>query len=110
MAPLVGKVLAPSANLNPEGTFPSLFEPIHDSAPDIAGGGVANPAVAIWAILMLDHAGYPENGSRVLSALVGTLACGCGTRDLSASHHRRDDRVCQGLRNSRQIAGSTFAG
>jgi tartrate dehydrogenase/decarboxylase/D-malate dehydrogenase len=54
--------IAPSANLNPEGTFPSLFEPIHGSAPDIAGPGRRNPSGAIWAAaLMLEHAGHPAD-------------------------------------------------
>ena len=75
--------IAPSANLNPEGTFPSLFEPIHGSAPDIAGQGVANPSGAIWAAaLMLDHAGHPEAGQKVLSALEDTIEAGTRTRDL----------------------------
>jgi tartrate dehydrogenase/decarboxylase / D-malate dehydrogenase len=78
--------IAPSANLNPEGTFPSLFEPIHGSAPDIAGQGSVNPAGAIWAgALMLEHVGYPETGSRVLSALEDALASGTKTRDLGGS-------------------------
>ena len=75
--------IAPSANLNPEGEFPSLFEPIHGSAPDIAGRGVANPAGAIWAAaLMLEHAGHPETGQKILAALEDTLASGTRTRDL----------------------------
>jgi tartrate dehydrogenase/decarboxylase / D-malate dehydrogenase len=82
---LVGKVLAPSANLNPEGTLPSLFEPIHDSAPDIAGGGVVNPVGAIWVALMLDQAGYPENESRALAVLKDALASSTRTRDLGAT-------------------------
>jgi len=78
--------IAPSANLNPEGTYPSLFEPIHGSAPDIAGEGVANPAGAIWAgAMMLDHAGYPDAGARVLGALEATLASGTKTRDLGGT-------------------------
>jgi tartrate dehydrogenase/decarboxylase/D-malate dehydrogenase len=78
--------IAPSANLNPGGTFPSLFEPIHGSAPDIAGKGVANPAGAIWAgALMLEHAGHPEAAERVLSALEDALASGTNTRDLGGS-------------------------
>ena len=78
--------IAPSANLNPEGTYPSLFEPIHGSAPDIAGEGVANPAGAIWAgSLMLDHLGYPDAGARVLSALEETLASGTKTSDLGGT-------------------------
>ena len=75
--------IAPSANLNPEGTFPSLFEPIHGSAPDIAGQGVANPAGAIWAAaLMLEHAGHPRAGGRILAALEDTIESGTRTRDL----------------------------
>ena len=50
--------IAPSGNINPERRFPSMFEPIHGSAPDIAGKGIANPIGAIWAgALMLDHLG-----------------------------------------------------
>ena len=78
--------IAPSANLNPERDYPSLFEPIHGSAPDIAGQGVANPAGAIWAgALLLEHVGHAEAGQRVLSALEETLAAGTKTRDLGGS-------------------------
>jgi tartrate dehydrogenase/decarboxylase / D-malate dehydrogenase len=78
--------IAPSANLNPGREYPSLFEPIHGSAPDIAGEGVANPAGAIWAAaLLLEHVGYDEAGQRVLSALEETLAAGAKTRDLGGS-------------------------
>jgi tartrate dehydrogenase/decarboxylase / D-malate dehydrogenase len=78
--------IAPSANLNPEGIFPSLFEPIHGSAPDIAGRGIANPAGAIWAgALMLEHNGYREAGTRILTALEETLASGTKTRDLGGT-------------------------
>ena len=78
--------IAPSANLNPEGTYPSLFEPIHGSAPDIAGEGTANPSGAIWAgAMMLEHAGYPDAGARVLTALEETLASGTKTRDLGGT-------------------------
>ena len=78
--------IAPSANLNPEGTYPSLFEPSHGSAPDIAGEGIANPAGAIWAgAMMLEHAGYPDAGARVLTALEETLASGTKTSDLGGT-------------------------
>jgi tartrate dehydrogenase/decarboxylase/D-malate dehydrogenase len=78
--------IAPSANLNPEGEYPSLFEPIHGSAPDIAGSYKANPSGAIWAgALLLEHTGYPEAGERVLAALEETLADGTKTRDLGGS-------------------------
>jgi tartrate dehydrogenase/decarboxylase / D-malate dehydrogenase len=78
--------IAPSANLNPERKHPSLFEPIHGSAPDIAGFGVANPAGAIWAgALLLAHVGHAEASQRVLLALEETLAAGTKTRDLGGS-------------------------
>jgi len=78
--------IAPSANLNPEREFPSLFEPIHGSAPDIAGEGVANPAGAIWAgAHLLEHVGYPEAGERMLAALEETFASGTRTSDLGGS-------------------------
>lgn len=78
--------IAPSANLNPEGDHPSLFEPIHGSAPDIAGKGVANPAGGIWAAsLMLEHLGYAEAGERILAALEDTLDGGITTPDLGGT-------------------------
>ena len=67
--------IAPSANINPEGRFPSLFEPVHGSAPDIAGKGIANPIGMIWSgSLMLEHLGHPEAGAAVLRAIEETLA------------------------------------
>jgi tartrate dehydrogenase/decarboxylase/D-malate dehydrogenase len=78
--------IAPSANLNPEREYPSLFEPIHGSAPDIAGSHAANPAGAIWAgALLLEHAGYPDTSAHVLDALEDSLASGVKTRDLGGS-------------------------
>ena len=69
--------MAPSANLNPERDFPSMFEPVHGSAPDIAGRGVANPVGAIWsAAMMLDHLGHPEAAAQVVAAIAATLADG----------------------------------
>ncbi|HET9111152.1 MAG TPA: tartrate dehydrogenase, partial [Ktedonobacterales bacterium] len=78
--------IAPSANLNPERTGPSLFEPIHGSAPDIAGQGIANPAGAIWAAsLMLEHLGHARAGQRLLLALEDAIASGARTRDLGGA-------------------------
>ena len=79
--------IAPSGNLNPSAEFPSMFEPVHGSAPDIAGKGVANPLGAIWsASLMLDHLGHPEAGAEVLSAVRETLRTGATlTRDLGGT-------------------------
>jgi tartrate dehydrogenase/decarboxylase / D-malate dehydrogenase len=67
--------IAPAANLNPEREFPSMFEPVHGSAPDIAGQGIANPLGAIWsASMMLDHLGHPDAGAEVLGAITRVLA------------------------------------
>ena len=69
--------IAPSANLNPDRKFPSLFEPVHGSAPDIAGRGVANPIGQIWSgALMLDWLGYPEAAAAVLRAIESVLEAG----------------------------------
>ena len=69
--------IAPSANLNPDRTWPSLFEPVHGSAPDIAGKGVANPIGQIWsASLMLDWLGHREAAAAVFSAIERVLAAG----------------------------------
>lgn len=66
--------LAASGNINPERRYPSMFEPVHGSAPDIAGQGKANPVAAIWAgSMMLDHLGETEAAARVMSALEGVL-------------------------------------
>src|SRR5207244_9515503 len=65
--------LAASANLNPERTFPSMFEPVHGSAPDIAGKGIANPLAAIlYAGLMLEHLGLAKSAA-ALRAAVGNV-------------------------------------
>ncbi|WP_342359411.1 tartrate dehydrogenase [Terrarubrum flagellatum] len=67
--------IAPSGNINPEGDFPSLFEPVHGSAPDIAGQGVANPVGQIWtASMMLDHLGEPEAAAAIVKAIEHGLA------------------------------------
>ncbi len=69
--------LAPSANIDPERRFPSMFEPVHGSAPDIAGRGLANPIGAIWAgAMMLDHLGQPTAARRVLAAVEATTIDG----------------------------------
>jgi tartrate dehydrogenase/decarboxylase / D-malate dehydrogenase len=66
--------IAPSANLNPEREWPSMFEPVHGSAPDIAGKGIANPIGAIWAgAMMLEHVGLPEAGVLVMRAIESVL-------------------------------------
>jgi tartrate dehydrogenase/decarboxylase/D-malate dehydrogenase len=67
--------IAPSANINPERRFPSLFEPVHGSAPDIAGRGIANPIGMIWSgALMLEHLGHREAAAEVLAGIEKVLA------------------------------------
>ncbi|GAA0565920.1 tartrate dehydrogenase [Halomonas salifodinae] len=69
--------VAPSANINPEGTFPSLFEPVHGSAPDIAGKGIANPIGQIWSgAMLLEHLGHREAADAVVSAFEAVLRDG----------------------------------
>ena len=69
-AVLAGTIgIAPSANLNPEGKFPSLFEPVHGSAPDIYGRKIANPIGQIWSgAMMLEHLGHAEAGAAIVKA------------------------------------------
>jgi tartrate dehydrogenase/decarboxylase/D-malate dehydrogenase len=67
--------IAPSANINPEGQYPSMFEPVHGSAPDIAGKNIANPIAQIWSGgMMLDHLGHPEAAEAVEHAIETVLA------------------------------------
>ena len=75
--------IAPSANLNPTRDFPSMFEPVHGSAPDIAGKGIANPIGQIWSgALMLEHLGQPEAAATVIRAIEEVVQRGPKTRDL----------------------------
>ena len=67
--------IAPSGNINPVGEFPSLFEPVHGSAPDIAGQGIANPIGQIWSgAMMLDHLGEHEAAADIVAAIERTLS------------------------------------
>jgi len=67
--------ISPSANINPEKRFPSMFEPIHGSAPDIAGKGIANPVGMIWSmVLMLEHLDLNDMSGLLMNALEGVLA------------------------------------
>ena len=66
--------IAPSGNINPENKFPSLFEPVHGSAPDIAGQGIANPVGQIWSgAMMLDYLGEKEAANSIVSSIEKTL-------------------------------------
>ncbi len=66
--------IAPSANINPEREYPSMFEPVHGSAPDIAGEGIANPIGQIWCgAMMLEHLGHPEAAAEIVAAIERVL-------------------------------------
>jgi tartrate dehydrogenase/decarboxylase/D-malate dehydrogenase len=86
--------IAPSANLNPERRFPSLFEPVHGSAPDIAGRGIANPIGQIWSgALMLDFLGYPDAHDAIVRAIEVVLDPSSGgprTPDIGGSARTQD--------------------
>jgi tartrate dehydrogenase/decarboxylase/D-malate dehydrogenase len=75
--------IAPGGNINPEREYPSMFEPIHGSAPDITGKGIANPIGAIWAgALMLDHLGHRDLHDRIVAAIERVVAGTIRTPDL----------------------------
>jgi len=78
--------IAPSGNINPERRFPSLFEPVHGSAPDIYGKGVANPIGQIWcAAMMLDHLGFGAAHDAILAAIETVTAEGPRTPDMGGT-------------------------
>jgi tartrate dehydrogenase/decarboxylase/D-malate dehydrogenase len=84
LAAVAGSIgIAASANINPPRRHPSMFEPVHGSAPDIAGTGVANPVGQMWsAAMMLDHLGELEAGAALMAAIESTMAAGTRTPDL----------------------------
>jgi tartrate dehydrogenase/decarboxylase/D-malate dehydrogenase len=83
--------IAASANLDPERRRPSMFEPVHGSAPDIAGQGIANPIAAVWTVaLMLDHLGLTDESARVMTAIEKTTAAGILTPDLGGRANTRE--------------------
>ncbi len=94
--------IAPSANINPDRRYPSMFEPVHGSAPDIAGQGIANPIGAIWAgAMMLQHLGLDAAHDSILSAIETVLKEGnCLTRDMGGAGNTEDlgqvitDAIC----------------
>jgi tartrate dehydrogenase/decarboxylase/D-malate dehydrogenase len=82
--------VAPTANLNPERRFPSMFEPIHGSAFDITGKGIANPIATFWtAAMMLEHLGEPKAAARLMTAIERTTAEQVFTPDLGGVHDMR---------------------
>lgn len=93
-----GMGIAPSANINPEKNFPSMFEPVHGSAPDIAGKGVANPIATLWSVkMMLDFLGLQEAAKALMSAIEAATEKGAVTPDLGgvAGTAQVTDRILQ---------------
>ena len=78
--------IAPSANLNPERQYPSMFEPVHGSAPDIAGQGIANPIATLWSVqMMLDFLGEQKAADNLMRAIEAVTASGFLTADLGGT-------------------------
>jgi tartrate dehydrogenase/decarboxylase/D-malate dehydrogenase len=103
-AALAGSLgIAPTANLDPERRFPSMFEPIHGAAFDISGKGIANPVGALWtAALMLDHLGEKDASLRLIEAVECVTASGLHTPDLGGKATTREvsSAVCDAIENS----------
>ncbi|MEN9558835.1 MAG: hypothetical protein RLZZ502_46 [Pseudomonadota bacterium] len=92
--------IAPAANINPERKFPSLFEPVHGSAPDIAFQGIANPMGTVWAGAMLvEFLGYKEASEAIINAMASVIKAGPKTRDMGGSAGTREcgDALLQAL-------------
>lgn len=87
-----GMGIAPGANINPEKEFPSMFEPVHGSAPDIAGKKIANPIACIWtASMMLDHLGEKEGSNLIMNAIEETISNGnVLTKDLGGNSNTEE--------------------
>ena len=95
--------VAPPANIDPERCFPSMFEPIHGSAFDITGKGIANPVATFWtAAQMLDHLGEPKAANRLMTAVEMVCADGVTTPDIGgkATTQQVTDAVCEAIRVS----------
>ncbi|HWI49842.1 MAG TPA: tartrate dehydrogenase [Rummeliibacillus sp.] len=101
-AAIVGGLgIAPSANINPEKKYPSMFEPVHGSAPDIAGKGIANPLASIWCTsMMLDHLGHPESAKAIIETMEEVLQENVVTPDLGgqATTEQVGDTICEMLK------------
>lgn len=93
--------IAPAANININGKYPSMFEPVHGSAPDIYGKGIANPIGQIWtAKMMLDHFGEQELGQTLLDAVEEVTYKGIKTPDIGGKSSTEDvtEEICQTLK------------
>ncbi len=100
--------LGPSGNINPEKDYPSMFEPIHGSAPDIAGEGIANPISAIWsAALMLEHLGETTAAQKLEASIYAVLAAGKFTADLGGTARTTEigDAIVSNLSTAHHVAG-----
>jgi tartrate dehydrogenase/decarboxylase / D-malate dehydrogenase len=94
--------IAPSANLNPERDYPSMFEPVHGSAPDIFGRNIANPIGQIWSgAMMLEHLGHPDAARAVVASIEAALSSGPRTPDLggTASTQQVGDVIAEQVRS-----------
>ncbi len=92
--------IAPTANLNPERQFPSMFEPIHGSAFDIMGKGIANPVGSFWtAVMMLEHLGEKDAAARLMAAIERLTDSGLQTQDLggSATTEQVTQAICEDI-------------
>jgi tartrate dehydrogenase/decarboxylase/D-malate dehydrogenase len=109
VAAVAGSIgVAPSGNVNPPREFPSMFEPVHGSAPDIAGRGIANPVGQMWAgAMMLEHLGEIEASRDLVDAFEGVLRDGVKTRDLGGTASTRDftDAVVAYLTSRTSVSG-----
>ncbi|MGD9742063.1 MAG: isocitrate/isopropylmalate family dehydrogenase, partial [Dongiaceae bacterium] len=101
---LAGSIgVAPTANIDPERRFPSMFEPIHGSAFDIAGKGIANPVASFWtAAQMLEHLGLPEAAARLMAAVTRVTGAGILTPDVggTATTEQVTDAVIDAIRKA----------
>ena len=103
--------IAPSANINPERRYPSLFEPVHGSAPDIAGKGVANPIGQIWCgAMMLEHLGHPDAAAAVVAAIEAVLTAGPQHAPVHAGYARHGRHRRPGPRDCRRTGMTRLAG
>ncbi|ASB87196.1 tartrate dehydrogenase [Bacillus sonorensis] len=102
-AAIMGSIgIAPAANINVNGKYPSMFEPVHGSAPDIIGKGIANPIGQIWtAKLMLDHFGEEELGSKLLDVIEDVLKSGFLTPDIGGTSTTKEvtDEIIKRLKS-----------
>ncbi|EJT01907.1 tartrate dehydrogenase [Rhizobium sp. CCGE 510] len=101
---LAGSIgVAPTANIDPQRRFPSMFEPIHGSAFDITGKGIANPIATFWtAVQMLDHLGEQEAAARLMRAVEAVTGAGILTPDVGGTATTKDvtDAVCDAIHSS----------